>query len=105
MKIKVKPEGREDIWIPERGDIKEFIISKDFREIHNFVHGGMGVVIGAHHSVQSVLEDIDVAERLAILTGDVQKQNFKHALSLIIDNKLEMYDIGEITVDDLEVIK
>jgi hypothetical protein len=61
------------------------------------------MIIGADHELASVLEDIDRAQRLAVLTGYAQRGNMGHALALIIDNKLEMYDIGELTEDDLEV--
>jgi hypothetical protein len=102
MKIKVKPEGREDVWIPEKESVKQFILDKKLDPIHNFVAGG-SMVIGADHDQKSVLEDIDKAERLAILTGSAQGGNLGHALALIINNKLEMYDIGEITEKDLEI--
>ena len=104
MKLKVKPEGRDGVWLVEKADLKEWIIAQGFEQIHNFMGGGQ-VLIGADHDVESVLSDIDRADRLGILTGDAQRGNLRHALSLIRGNKMEMYDIGAITEDDLEIIQ
>lgn len=104
MRIKVKPEGRKGIWIPEKESLKQFIVDKKIEKIHNFV-GSSPMIIGADHDQKSVLEDIDNAERLGILTGGAQANNLGHALSLITNNEMEMYDIGRITEDDLEIIK
>jgi hypothetical protein len=96
--LKVKPEGRPCIWIPEKESLKEFIKSRKLKEIHNFV--GVGpMVIGAGHPVKSVLRDIDRAGRLAVFTDP--KQNMGHSLALILNNELQMYDIGQIEVKDL----
>lgn len=103
MKIKVKPEGREGVWLPEKESLKQFLVDKKIDPIHNFVPSGM-MFIGADHDQKSVLEDIDKADSLAILTGKAQGQNIGHALSLITGEKMEMYDIGEITEEDLEKI-
>lgn len=59
---------------------------------------------------EGMLADIDAADRVAILTGEAQRGNMRHALALImpeghngLPERLEMYDIGEVTEDDLEV--
>lgn len=38
--IKVEPEGREDIWIPERDSLRAWIIAQGLECIHNFVPSG-----------------------------------------------------------------
>ncbi len=103
MKIKVKPEGRPEIYLPDRESLKKWIKSKKFKEIHNFISSDTPMIIGADHDVESVLKDIDIAERVAVLIGEAKKGNFNHALACIINNYLEMYDIGEVTEKDLEV--
>lgn len=103
MKIKVKPEGREEVYIPEKESLKDWIKSKNFEQIHNFVPSGP-LIIGADHDIDSVLVDIDKAERLAILTGSSKLANFEHGLSLIINNRLELYDIGDVSEKDLEIV-
>src|SRR4051812_27808198 len=103
MKIKVTPEGRPEIFIPDRESLKKWIRSKKFKVIHNFIASG-SMVIGADHGVPSVLKDIDMAERCAILIGAAAKNNIGHCLALVND-KLEMYDIGQVTLEDLVITK
>ena len=99
-KIKVKPEGRKDIWIPEKESLKEYIKAKRFYRIHNIIPMEK-VMLGADHDVNSVFKDIDRADRLAIFTD--KKMNCGHSLALISNNKLEIYDIGQIKEKCLEV--
>ena len=97
--IKVIPEGRKSIYLPDRGSLKAFIINRKLEEIHNFIPRG-GMLLGADHDVNSVLRDIDKADRLAIFTDD---SNMGHSLALIDRNRLECYDIGKISEEDLEI--
>jgi hypothetical protein len=103
-RIKVTPEGREGVWLPDRDSLKAWIEAKHFESVHNFIAVPDGPIIGADHEVDSVLADIDNAERLAVMTGDAKRGNLDHALAIIIDNRLGMYDIGDVTEDDLEVV-
>jgi hypothetical protein len=108
-KIRVAPEGRSDLWLADRDSLKEWILSSGFDTIHNFSSVG-SAAIGADHSVDSVLCDIDRAARVAVLTGDAAAGNLGHSLSIIAPagdgsgERLEMYDIGAVTVGDLEVV-
>lgn len=101
-KIKVTPEGRDGVWLPEKESLKAWIVDMNFDSIHNFVASGP-MMIGANHEVESVLDDIDRGERLAVMTGETRRQNMNHALAIITNEKLEVYDIGELTEEDLEV--
>jgi len=92
-KIKVKPEGREDIWIPEKESLKKYIRAKRFTSIHNIIPDG-NIMFGADHEVNSVFRDIDRADEIAIFTD--KSFNDGHSLALIYKNRLEIYDIGEI---------
>lgn len=100
MLLKVTKEGRENIFIPEKESLKDFIKSRNLSEIHNFVPSGM-MMIGADHDIESVFEDIDRADRLAVFTD--HNANMGHSLALIYKEKLECYDIGKITINDLEI--
>ena len=102
MKIKVTKEGREGIYLPEKESLKEWIKEQKFEQIHNFIPSS-SLMLGADHSVESVLDDIDRADRLGILTGKAQANNLGHALSIISNEKMEMYDIGNITEEDLAI--
>lgn len=107
VKIAVQPEGREGLWLADRGSLKAYIVAQGFETIHNFSALNAPLMIGADHEVDGVLVDIDEADRVAVLTGDARRENLNHALALVmpprgaLPERLEMYDIGEITEDDL----
>lgn len=100
MKLKVKREGREGIYIPERKSLKAFIKARKLKQIHNFIACGP-TMVGADHDVESVLKDIDRADRLAVFTDPTQ--NMDHSLVLIHRNNLECYDIGKISESELDI--
>lgn len=100
-KIKVKKEGRKDVWLVDKEEMVRWLKENWRGKVHNFLPS-TGIVIGADWPKTSVIREIKKAERLAILTGGAQKVNFRHALSVIVDNELKMFDIGEITEEDLE---
>ncbi len=102
MEIKVRPEGRENIWIPEKQSLKSYIKNKKEKEFHNFIQSdNLPMAVGANVDINILLEDINKAKRLAIFTD--KTLNFGHSLALVINNELKMYDIGEIKKDTLEV--
>ena len=103
MKITVEREGRDEIFLPEKESLKTWIKSKKFKHIHNFLPNG-SMFLGADHAVKSVLENIEEADRLGILIGAAQSNNMGHALAVIKDEKLLMFDIGKLSEDDLEII-
>jgi len=100
VKLKVEPEGRPNIYLPDRKSLKAFIKSRKLKKIHNFRSVGP-IHLGADHDVKSVLADIDHAERLAIFTDD---SNMGHSLALVRNNELQCYDIGEIQPSNLDVL-
>ena len=100
MQIKAKKEGRPNIYIPDKQSLKDFINNKKFDVIHNFIPAG-NMMLGADHSVKSVLEDIDKSDRLALFTDN---SNMGHSLALIYKEKLECYDIGKVEEDDIILI-
>ena len=100
-KIIVKAEGRENVYVvTDRESLKEYIKTLGLEKIHNFVQNG-NILFGTDHSVDSVFSDIDKAERLAVFTDPVM--NTRHSVALIINNKLECYDVGEITKENLSI--
>ena len=101
-KITVEPEGRKNIWVAEKESLKKWIKEKEFKQIHNFKAGGQ-IIIGADHEVESVFEDIDNAERIAVFTDE--DENMGHSLAIVIDNQLECFDVGVITKKDLSIKK
>ncbi len=103
MGIKVKPEGREGVWIAKKDSVIDFLQTYEEEQIHNYMPGGWAVM-GADWDKKRVIEETQKADRIAILTGESLKHNLMHALAVIVNNKLLMFDIGEITDEQLEVI-
>jgi len=101
MRISVTPEGRENIFIPYSDSLIAWIENQNFKHIHNFIPTGHAL-LGADHDTESVIRDIRAAERLAITIGSAWNRNMKHALAILRNNELQIYDIGELTDSDLE---
>ncbi len=101
MKIKATPEGRDGVWNVEKADILNWLKQYPENSIHNFLPNG-SLMLGCDYTKKMVIDEIKKAERIAILTGDSLKGNFNHALSVIVDNKLTVFDIGVITDADIE---
>jgi len=104
MRLKVKPEGREGVYLCEKEDIIQWLNESGLELIHNYIAGGP-CMIGCDWDLESVIEEINKSVRIGILTGDAQRGNMRHALSVISGNQLYMFDIGEIKEEDLEVIQ
>lgn len=102
MKIKVKLEGRDGVWIADKDSVIDFLMDYEHEQIHNFLPIG-GMMLGCVFSKSEAIKQVKNAERLAILTGDSLQGNMRHALSVIVDNQLSIFDIGEITESDLLV--
>jgi len=100
MKIKVTPEGRDGVWIADKDSVVDFLMNFEHEQIHNFLPSG-GMMLGCDYSKGEAIKKVKSAERLAVLTGDPLKGNMRHALSVIVDNELMVFDIGEITESDL----
>ena len=102
MKIKVTPEGREGIYLVTKEDIIEWLEESGLETIHSFLPAH-GLMLGCDCELSDVIEEINRSERLGILTGEAFMGNGRHALSVISNNQLKMFDIGEIKEEDLEV--
>lgn len=99
-KIYVTAEGREGAYLISKEEATRVVKAYPGEEIHHqFQNPPM--FLGADHSKEDVLDDIQKAEKLAIIT----EPNFtmRHHLVLIFDNKRHAYDIGEIKPSDLLV--
>ena len=102
-KIPVRPEGREGVWLVENAEIADWLEDYPEPTIHNFLNGA--VIIGADWDTSSVCAEVRKPNaRCAILTGDAQRGNLRHALAVIVDERLKMFDIGPITEAELEIL-
>ena len=102
-RIKVKPEGRKGVYTCEKSDIIEWLKKSEMDMIHNYSGVNGVMLLGADWSKLQVIEQVSNSDRIGILTGNALIGNLRHGLSVITGMTLEMFDIGEITEDDLEI--
>ena len=102
MKILAKKEGRDGIWSVEKNNIIAWLKENELEVIHNFTPSGGGLIIGADWDKESVIGKINNAESVAVLTGKAKQNNMGHALSVIEDNKIYIFYIGDINDSDIE---
>lgn len=102
MKIKVVPEGRIGVWEANKESVVQFLHEYEFEQIHGFVPGAGAVIIGSDWDKSDVIDKVNNSERVAVLIGESFRCNMKHALSVIAENRLFMFDIGELKESDLE---
>ena len=103
MKILATKEGRDGVWSVEKNNIIAWLNQNEIELIHCFTPS-FGGFIGANWTKESVVEKINNAERVAVLTGKAKQQNMRHALAVIEYNKLYVFDIGDINDSDIEDI-
>ena len=96
MRIAVEPEGREGVFLPERRSLIDWLREHWPEPIHCFLGANNPVLIGADWSVEKVIAEVTRAERVALLTGEAKRGNMNHALAVIVDNELRMFDGGEV---------
>ena len=102
MKILATKEGRDGVWNVEKNHIIAWLKEKNIEVIHNFNPSSSGFFMGADWDKESVIEKINNAEMVAVLTGKAKQQNMGHALAVIEDSKLYVFDIGDINNSDIE---
>lgn len=88
LKLNVKLEWREDIYLVEKEDIIEYIKKNKQNTIHNMSWRG-SLFIWADWEKKSVIENIKGSARCAI----VMKWNMWHKLAVVWDKWLEMFQI------------
>ena len=101
MKILATKEGRDGVWSVEKNNIIAWLNQNEIESIHNFIPSG-GLFIGAGWDKESVIGKINNAESVAVLTGKAKQNNMGHALSVIEDNKIYIFYIGDINDSDIE---
>lgn len=101
MKIKVSAEGRENIYIPDKDSLKDWVVAQNFETIHH-AFAGKRMIIGADWNVKDVLDLIDKGERVALLTKECLRNNMNHALAVVHNNELNILDIGDVE-DSIEI--
>lgn len=104
IKPKVKPEGREGIFLIEPDEAVKFLKSLGFDQIHNFVDLP-GIMLGADWELQSV---IDLCKKPGVGIAIVVEPNFTMRHHFVVAdynaNERKAFDVGEISERDLEIV-
>jgi len=77
--------GQYGLWIPEKESVIDFLNNFNDTHIHNMLPNG-GTILGCDFSKEETIKQI---------------KEMQHALAVIIDNKLSLFNIGEIEESDL----
>jgi hypothetical protein len=102
MKIQVKPEGREGVFLVEREEALKFVTSLEQEKIHNFL-GSDFMQFGCNWEKSKVLDFLrDTATSIAILIEP--NLTIGHHLVGLTETKRYGFDVGKLGLDDLEVI-
>lgn len=103
LRIKVTPEGREGIYIPEKESLIAWIKNMGVTRIHHAYAGGR-MIVGTDWSTESVLELIQglkPEDKIGIITRE--NANMGHSLAIVNEKGLNILDIGKITEKDLDI--
>lgn len=104
VKVKVKPEGREGIYLATPAQACKFIDQLGYKHIHNFLaNDDSSMIIGADWSVKSVKELLNKkGVRIAFITSN-EGVFANHRLVVVDGYDRNIFDIGEITDEDFEI--
>lgn len=99
-KIKVKPEGREGIYLVEPDEICRFVELLPDDQFHAF-KGDWPVMIGADWEKESVLEYLRKCDTIGIIIPP----QVAHSISAINGMDRTLFDVSEITEEQLDIIE
>jgi len=101
MKINVKEEWREDIYLVEKEEIIKYIKNLKQKYIHNISWNNRGILIWADWNKKQVINNINKSDKIWILLWKEKNNNMWHSLSVVNNNTwLEIFDI-KIEIDNL----
>ena len=98
MKIKVKRSITEGVFVVNKEEVTKYIKSLKFKSIH-VINPDSSLFVNYDHTVENALIKINEADSLAVLTGNASRNNLEHNLSVVKDNKLLLFDIGNVEKD------
>jgi hypothetical protein len=98
-KIKVLLEGRENIFIPDKQSLIDFIKAKKLKYVHKMEEACFAF-LGCDYSKEEVIQAIFECDRVALLFIDDPIVN--HSLRIIKNNEMKAFDVP-INIKDLEI--
>lgn len=93
--IKAISETEKGIYKVEKQSVKDYVINLKQEGIHNLIET-KSAFLGADWSTQKVLDFIDTADQIAVVTNEVETHFLDHPLRIIKNNELYFFELGEI---------
>lgn len=103
MKIKVKQSFTEGVFLVEKKEIVKYIKGSKLESIH-VINPNSSLFENYDHTIENALEKINEADSLAVLAGRASSNNLEHNLSVVKNNKLLLFNIGDVE-KDLDIIE
>ena len=103
MKIKVKQSVTEGVFLVEKKEIVKYLKGSSLKSIH-VINPNSSLFANYDYTVENALKKIDEADSLAVLTGKASTNNLEHNLSVVKDDKLLLFNIGNVE-KDLDIIE
>lgn len=95
MKIKVKRSFTEGVFLVEKKEITKYINASKLKNIH-VINPNSSLFANYDYTIENALKKIDEADSLAIVTGRAAKNNLDHNLSVVKNDSLLIFNIGDV---------
>ena len=95
MKIKVKRSITEGVFLVDKKEITKYIKESDLESIH-VINPNSSLFTNYDYTIENTLKKIDEANSLAIVIGKASRNNLGHNLSVVKDNTLLLFNIGDV---------
>jgi hypothetical protein len=95
MKIKVKRSITEGVFLVDKKEITKYIKDSDLKSLH-VINPNSSLFTNYDCTVENALKKIDEADSLAIVTGRAAENNLGHSLSVVKNDDLFLFNIGDV---------
>ena len=101
--MKVKRSFTEGVLLVEKKEITNYIKDSDLKSIH-VINPYSSIAASYDYTIENALEKINDSDSLAILTGKASSNNLEHNLSVVKNDKLLIFNIGNVE-KDLDIVE
>ncbi len=98
MKIKVKRSITDGVFLVDKKEVIKYIKSSDLKSIH-VINPNSSLFANYDYTIENALKKIDEADSLAIVAGKASANNLEHNLSVVKNNELLIFNIGDVEKD------
>ena len=98
MKIKVKRSITEGVFLVKKEEITKYIKASGLKSLH-VINPNSSVFTNYDCTIENTLKKIDEADSLAIVTGKASANNLEHNLSVVKNDELLIFNIGDVEKD------